>query len=581
MMNKLDMLNKLNVDDIPDSAKVSTEGMSEITALYPRLSQDDALEGESNSILNQKRILAKYAMENGLGNCVFYIDDGVSGTTFDRPGFNRMIADVEAGKVKNVVVKDMSRFGRDYLKVGYFTEVLFPEMDVRFIAINDGVDSDSGGNDYMPFKNLFNEWYARDTSRKITAVNRLKGNAGEKLCTHAPYGYLKDPDNKKQWIVDPDAVEIVQRIFRYCMGGYGPTQIARLLREEKILVPTVHLLNKGVKLPTKPPHDPYDWTTATIKRILARMEYLGHTVNFKTYKKSYKSKKTLYNDPSNWRIFRNTHPAIIDQETFDRVQEIRAGRRRNTKTGKVGLFSGVAYCADCGSKMYYCAAKSMTREQENYVCSGFRGKSVDCDGSHFIRLVTLEQLVLADLQRVMSFVAKYEDAFVAITKRNAELQSSKEIDMNRKLLAKSKARAKELDTIIQKLYEDNVLGKLSDERFLKLSASYEQEQGRLQELIEELEVYVEQQERKAVNVETFLATAKKYTDITELTPTIVNELIDRIEIHKREKRYDKKNTQQIDIYYNFVGVIGKLDISEVATALPPETEKATSAAVVA
>lgn len=582
MKNPLTTFNNAFIEQIVDSAKTPTEGLKEITALYPRLSQDDALEGESNSISNQKKILAKYAFDHGLNNCVFYVDDGISGTTFDRPGFNHMIADVEAGRVKNLVVKDMSRFGRDYLKVGYFTEVLFPEMDVRFIAINDGVDSDGGDNDYMPFKNLFNEWYARDTSRKITAVNRLKGNAGEKLCTRAPYGYLKDPENKKQWIIDPEASEVVKKIFCYCIGGYGPTQIARMLREEKVLSPGHHLSAKGLKPASFLTRDPFGWDTATVRKILARMEYLGHTVNFKTYKKSYKSKKTLYNDPSNWKIFKDTHPAIIDQETFDRVQEIREGRRRNTATGKVGLFSGIAHCADCGSKMYYCTSKSITREQENYVCSGFRGKKVDCDSSHYIRLVVLEQVVLADLKRVMSFVAKYEDQFIALTKQKAEMQSGKEINMNRKLLEKSKARTGELDKIIQRLYEDNVLGKLTDDRFMKLSYGYEQEQEKLQELIAELEQQIGQQERKAVSVEKFLQTAKRYTDITELTPTIVNELIDRIDIHKRDKRHSKKAVQQIDIHYNFIGVVGELDIENVVTALPKkEKKKATSTTVVA
>lgn len=571
---------------IPEYTDCNTDKMDEITALYTRLSQEDMLEGESNSISNQKKILGKYAMEHGLNNCIFYVDDGISGTTFDRPGFKKMIAEVEAGKVKTVVVKDMSRFGRDHLQIGYYTHVLFDELDVRLLAITEGYDStkaEGGASDMIDLKNLFNEWYARDTSRKILAVNRIKGNAGEKLCTNAPYGYMKNPENTKEWIIDPVAAEVVKTIFRYCIAGLGPTQIAKRLQAEGVNVPSVHWSLNGVKTPSKPPKDPYGWDSSTIADMLERHEYLGHTVNFKTYKKSYKSKKTLKNPPEKWKWFYNTHPSIIEQETFDKVQQIRAGRRRPTATGKIGLFSGIAFCADCGSKMYYCAAKSMTREQENYVCSGARNKSthnrpVECDDLHFIRLVVLEEIVLADIKRIMAYIKDYEDAFVEIVRKRAEVQNTQELALCKKLLEKKSSRVEELDRIIKKLYEDTVLGQLNQERFISLCTDFESEQRLLQADCDDLKQIIDEQERKTVNVDKFLATVKKYTKIKKLTPEIVNELIDRIDVHKRDRKHAKKNaTQKIDIHYNFIGIIGQLEIPTKKVAAK-QNEKATTAA---
>lgn len=534
------------------------EDLSDITVLYCRLSQDDGQQGDSNSIINQKAILEKYAVERKLPNPIFFVDDGISGTTFKRPGFQKAIGLVEAGKVKHFIVKDMSRFGRDYLKVGFYTEVLFPEMEVRFIAINDGVDSSQGDNDFTPFRNIINEWYARDTSKKIKAVMKSKGLAGKKLCTNPPYGYIKDPNDKNHWIIDEEAAEVVRKIFQYCIAGHGPMQIAKILTFEKVLIPTAHLQKKGIRTTNKTAKDTYKWSQETIIKMLSRMDYLGHTVNFKTHTKSYKNKKKLFNDKEDYAIFPNTQEAIIDQETFDKVQAIRKGKRRNTKTGKVGLFSGVAYCPDCGKKHYYCAAKSLTKEQEFYVCAGFHTINKTCNDAHYIRLVVLEELVLKDIKRITSYVMQYEDEFVKMAMEHSQSEQLREMSKSQQLLTKSIDRVKELDRIIKRLYEDNVCGKLSDERFMKLSKDYEVEQKGMHDLIAQLQKTISEHEEKTVNIQQFVARVKKYTDISELTPTIVNELIDRVEIHSPDKNSGKR-TQKVDIYYSFVGMIGKIE----------------------
>ena len=374
-----------------------------ITALYARLSQEDALDGESNSIANQKKILLKYATDNGFPNLTFFIDDGVSGVTFDRPGWNEMIGLSEAGKVKTVIVKDMSRMGRDYLKVGYYTESFFAERDIRYIAINDGVDSDKGDNDFTPFRNLFNDFYARDTSKKIRAVMRSKGNAGEHLCTNPPYGYRKDPADKKKWIVDEEAAEVVKRIFDLCIAGKGPMQIAKMLTADKVLTVKAHYAKQNGRTM---PDNPYRWSVESIRGILERPEYTGCTVNFKTYSKSHKLKKRLQNAPENQRIFLNTQPAIIEEQVFERVQELRANKRRPAKQAeRQGLFSGLLYCADCGSKLHFATGKNMTPEQDCYRCSKYKSNTGDCT-MHYIREETLKLFVL---QRIFDVTAMFFD----------------------------------------------------------------------------------------------------------------------------------------------------------------------------
>ena len=378
-----------------------------VTALYCRLSQDDKLEGDSNSIINQKKILQKYALEHGWTNYRFYIDDGISGTTFNRPGFQEMIADIEAGVVKRVIIKDMSRFGRDYLQVGMYTEIMFPEHDVHFIAVNDGVDSNQGDNEFTPFRNIINEWYAKDTSKKIRAVMKVKGNAGEHLTTNAPYGYMKSSENPKVWVRDAEPAQVVYEIGMYVMDGFGPAQIARMLRERKILTPVAYYESKGIKCSaTKNVRNagPYDWDATTVANIMDRWrEYLGHTVNFKTRKKSYKSKKVINNPESEWAIFENTHEAIWTEAIADAVKLARQTRRRPTKMGEMGMFSGMMFCADCGSVMYQCRATGFRKDQEYYLCSGYRKSKDYCGTTHSIRTVILEELLLQNLRLVVSF----------------------------------------------------------------------------------------------------------------------------------------------------------------------------------
>ena len=520
----------------------------EITALYCRLSQDDKQEGDSNSIINQKKILKKYAMDRGYTNIRFYIDDGISGTTFNRPGFQSMIADVEAGKVKRVIVKDMSRLGRDYLQVGMYTEIFFPEHDVHFIAVNDGVDSNQEDNEFTPF---INEWYAKDTSKKIRAVKRSKGMAGEHIGSHPPYGYMKNPENKKEWIVDEEAAEMVREIFRLCVSGYGPTQIANILTERKILCPTYYALEKGGKPRTALPADKFAWNGPVVAKILDRMDYLGHTVNFKTHVKSYKVHKTIYNSPDQWKVFEGTHEAIIDKETFEIVQKIRAGKRRPTRMGEMPMFSGLLYCADCGRKLSFHRKADEPAEKHHYLCENYRSNTANCT-MHYIRNVVVERIVLENLKEVIRYVSDYEDDFVRMIMDADMKQKSRELAQQKRRLAEIQKRIGELDTIFQRIYEDNIIGKLSDERFMKMSKGYEDEQRTLQAEADIIQNELQQEEKKSVDVKRFLAVVKKYTDLTELTPEILHEFVDRIIVHAPDKSSGRR-LQEIEIIYNHIG----------------------------
>lgn len=523
----------------------------EITALYCRLSQDDKQEGDSNSIINQKKILKKYALDRGYTNIQFYIDDGVSGTTFNRAGFQSMIADVEAGKVKRVIVKDMSRLGRDYLQVGMYTEIFFPEHDVHFIAVNDGVDSNQEDNEFTPFRNIINEWYAKDTSKKIRAVKRSKGMAGEHIGSHPPYGYMKNPENKKEWIIDEEAAEVVREIFRLCVGGYGPTRIAHILTERKILCPTYYALEKGGKPRTALPADKYTWNGPVVAKILDRMDYLGHTVNFKTHVKSYKVHKTIYNSPDQWKVFEGTHEAIIDKETFEIVQKIRAGKRRPTRMGEMPMFSGLLYCADCGRKLSFHRKADEPAEKHHYLCENYRSNTANCT-MHYIRNVVVERIVLENLKEVIQYVSNYEDEFVQMIMDSDMRQRNRELAQKKKRLAEIQKRIGELDTIFQRIYEDNIIGKLSDERFMKMSKGYEDEQHTLQTEANEIQSELQQEEKKSVDVKRFLAIVKKYTDLTELTPEILREFIDKIIVHAPDKSSGRR-LQEIKIIYNHIG----------------------------
>lgn len=523
----------------------------EITALYCRLSQDDKQEGDSNSIINQKKILKKYALDRGYTNIQFYIDDGVSGTTFNRAGFQSMIADVEAGKVKRVIVKDMSRLGRDYLQVGMYTEIFFPEHDVHFIAVNDGVDSNQEDNEFTPFRNIINEWYAKDTSKKIRAVKRSKGMAGEHIGSHPPYGYMKNPENKKEWIIDEEAAEVVREIFRLCVGGYGPTQIANILTERKILCPTYYALEKGGKPRTALPADKFTWNGPVVAKILDRMDYLGHTVNFKTHVKSYKVHKTIYNSPDQWKVFEGTHEAIIDKETFEIVQKIRAGKRRPTRMGEMPMFSGLLYCADCGRKLSFHRKADEPAEKHHYLCENYRSNTANCT-MHYIRNVVVERIVLENLKEVIQYVSNYEDEFVRMIMDSDMRQRNRELSQKKKRLAEIQKRIGELDTIFQRIYEDNIIGKLSDERFMKMSKGYEDEQRTLQTEADGIQSELQQEEKKSVDVKRFLAIVKKYTDLTELTPEILREFIDKIIVHAPDKSSGRR-LQEIEIIYNHIG----------------------------
>jgi len=531
-----------------------------ITALYCRLSQDDGNVGDSDSIINQKKILAEYAERNGYTPYQFYIDDEFSGTNFERPQFKHMIEDAKKGTVKRIICKDLSRFGRDYIKVGLYTEFIFPDKDIHFIAVNDDVDSNvQKDNDLAPFKNLFNEWYARDTSKKIKAVKKAKGLAGEHMGCVAPYGYRKNPDNPKEWLIDEESAEVVREIFRLCVDGYGPRRIANILTERKILIPSAYALEKGYTVRNNIPKNPCQWSSTVVVDVLERMDYLGHTVNFKTHRKSYKQKKKIENDKSEWEIFENTHEPIIDKSTFDIVQKIRANRKRPTKMGEMPMFSGILYCADCGKKLSFHRRANDPDTKHNFVCSNYRSDTHNCS-MHYIRNVVVEQLVLENLREVVSYVKAYEDEFVQMVMDADIKQKSKELAKKKRVLSDKEKRYTQLDGLFQRIYEDNVSGKLSDERFVKLSQGYEAEQKDLQSEIEALHMELSQEEQQSVNVKSFLSTVKKYTEIPELTSEIVHEFIDRIIVHEADKSSGKR-IQEIEIIYNHIGVFDRSKVN--------------------
>ena len=534
---------------------MSRQSDNKITALYCRLSRDDELTGDSNSIVNQKAILSKYAKENGFKNPLFFVDDGYSGANFDRPSWSELVEKIENGEVATLIVKDMSRLGRDYLRVGLYTDVLFPEKGVRFIAISNGVDSaNQQENDFTPFLNIINEWYCRDTSKKIRAVMKSKGEAGEHLCTNPPYGYMKDPDNKKRWLVDETAAGVVKRIFALCLDGYGPSQIARILKEDKVLTPTVHFLQTGRATRNTPPDNLYSWTGDTIADILERPEYQGHTVNFKTYKQSYKSKKTCYNPIEKQLVFENTHEAIIDVDTWERVQELRKNKRRPTRTGKTNLFSGIVRCADCGEKLYYCTGKNFEARQDHFVCSTSRLKGKDVCPTHFIRAVVLEQGVLAHMRLVIACASTHEERFRAAMGAKQKAEAKKELAAKRRQLTQAERRIEELDRLFKRIYEDNANGKLSDSRFQMLSDDYEREQEELREKLLQLNEEILQQEEQAENIDRFICKVRKYLDLDELTPAVLNDMVKAVYVHTPDKSNGHRE-QQIDISYDLVGIL--------------------------
>lgn len=526
-----------------------------ITALYCRLSRDDELTGDSNSIVNQKAILSKYAKENHFSNPLFFVDDGYSGTNFNRPSWSELLEKIENGEVATLIVKDMSRLGRDYLKVGFYTEVLFVEKGVRFIAINNGIDSaNQQDSDFTPFLNIINEWYAKDTSKKIRAVMKSKGEAGEHLCTNPPYGYMKDPKNKKRWIVDEEAATVVKRIFALCLDGYGPSQIARILKADKVLIPTAYWQAQGKTVNHSVPENPYMWVSATVADILEKKDYLGHTVNFKTYKQSYKSKKKLYNTEEKQLVFENTHEAIVDADTWKRVQELRMNKRRPTRTGKTNMFSGIARCADCGEKLYYCTSRNFEARQDHFVCSTSRLKGKEVCPTHFIRAVVLEQGVLAHMRMTIACVANREEQFRKAMGAKQKAEAKKELAAKRRQLTQAERRIEELDRLFKRIYEDTVSGKLSDSRFQMLSEDYEQEQEELREKLLRLNEEINEQEEQAENINRFIGKVRKYLDLDELTPAILNDMVKTVYVHAPDKSKGYRE-QQIDISYDLVGIL--------------------------
>ena len=533
----------------------NTIATEKITALYCRLSRDDELQGESNSIINQKAILKKYADDNGFKNTMFFVDDGYSGTNFNRPDWLRFTSLIDEGKVGVIIVKDMSRLGRDYLQVGMYTEMVFPNADIRFIAINNGVDTANQiDNDMTPFINIFNEFYAKDTSKKVKAVFKAKGNSGKPLTTNPPYGYLKDPEDKNHWIVDEIAAPIVKDIFNMCVAGKGPSQIAKSLMSKGIPTPSEHFKALGVGS-AKPSEQPGFWQQRTIADLLTRQEYLGHTVNFKTRKKSFRDKRTVWNDPSEWVIFENTHEAIIDQETFDIVQRIRDGRRRLTPMGEMPTLSGMLFCADCGAKLYQVRARGWSHEQEHFVCATYRKIKGGCS-SHQIHNVQVEEILLRELHRITAYAREHESEFIELVTKQSEKEINRQLRDSHKELEQVNARISKLDMIVQRLYEDNLDGKISDERFTRMSTTYEAEQNQLFKRQKELQNFIDKSKEQNMNVDSFLTMVHRYTDITELTAEIIRSFVEKIVVYKPEKVPGTRTKKQtICIYWNFIGAV--------------------------
>ena len=528
---------------------------NKITALYCRLSQDDGREGESNSISNQKEILAQYARANGFHNTMFFVDDGISGTTFDRPDFQRMQRMIENGEIGAVIVKDLSRFGRNYLDVGEYLEIKYPTLGVRFIAIQENVDTlKNTGTEMMPFNNIFNEWYAAQTSKKIRAVWKSKADKGERIAAAIPYGYIKSQDDPKQWIIDEESAKVVRYIFELTLEGLGPMKIARRLEDEQILSPTAYYLENGRKSSNDiSARGKCAWSTTSVRHILENRQYTGCTVNFKTSLVSYKVHKTVYNPEEEWQIIPNTQEAIIDEDTFNRVQELRDSRRRNTATGRESLFSGLLYCADCKSKLYFCAAKSIKPEQEFHRCSAYKENRGSCS-IHFIREVVLREAILELVKRVALFIQQYEAVFLYMYAKKHNITKEVNSRNMKATIERNKRRIKELDKLIERIYEDNVLGKIPDARFSKMMASYEAEQNQLVTETAKAEESLKTMEQDKVDLRAFLETIRQCTDIKELTPAIVNRLIRRIEVHNSEK-IDGRKQVRLDVYFTAVGLI--------------------------
>ena len=534
----------------------------DVTAfLYERLSRDDNLEGESYSIGNQKKLLAKVAKEKGYTNLVHFLDDGISGVTMDRPGFVEMICQLEQGKAAAVFVKDLSRLGRNYIEVGRLTEEFFPNHDIRLVAVSDNIDTAEGENELAPIRNLFNEWYARDISKKRRISNKIKGNAGEPM-GQPPYGYIKDPNDPKRWIVDDEAAQVVRRVYSMTLEGFGTEQIAAQLEKDDVLTPRAYWLTKGIKRPGKGKQQPpTKWNSSTITKILSLQEYCGDILNFKTYSKSYKNKKRIDNDRENWVVFQDVHEAIIERAMYEQVQQKRGKiRKRRTNNGEHNMFSGLLVCADCGSNLHFHFNQG-NPEIKYFNCSNYKGNRGTCTSTHYVRVDFLEEVVLGEIRRLTKFASLYEDEFVKAVIGHSQQAEQTDRKLKEKELRTLLARDEELDGLFERIYEDNVSGKLSDDRFAKMSRRYEDEQKELAEKIKKLRSEIEKQSSRSMTTDMFIGLVRKYTRARKLTPRMLNELIEKIEVFNAEN-IDGVWEQRLRIHYNCVGTI------EIPTVLP-------------
>ena len=534
----------------------------DVTAfLYERLSRDDNLEGESYSIGNQKKLLAKVAKEKGYTNLVHFLDDGISGVTMDRPGFVEMICQLEQGKAAAVFVKDLSRLGRNYIEVGRLTEEFFPDHDIRLVAVSDNIDTAEGENELAPIRNLFNEWYARDISKKRRISNKIKGNAGEPM-GQPPYGYIKDPNDPKHWIVDDEAAQVVRRVYSMTLEGFGTEQIAAQLEKDDVLTPRAYWLTKGIKRPGKGKQQPpTKWNSSSITKILSLQEYCGDILNFKTYSKSYKNKKRIDNDRENWVVFQDVHEAIIERAVYEQVQQKRGKiRKRRTNNGEHNMFSGLLVCADCGSNLHFHFNQG-NPEIKYFNCSNYKGNRGTCTSTHYVRVDFLEEVVLGEIRRLTKFASLYEDEFVKAVIGHSQQAEQTDRKLKEKELRTLLARDEELDGLFERIYEDNVSGKLSDDRFAKMSRRYEDEQKELAEKIKKLRSEIEKQSSRSMTTDMFIGLVRKYTRARKLTPRMLNELIEKIEVFNAEK-IDGVWEQRLRIHYNCVGTI------EIPTVLP-------------
>ena len=534
----------------------------DVTAfLYERLSRDDNLEGESYSIGNQKKLLAKVAKEKDYTNLVHFLDDGISGVTMDRPGFVEMIRQLEQGKAAAVFVKDLSRLGRNYIEVGRLTEEFFPDHDIRLVAVSDNIDTAEGENELAPIRNLFNEWYARDISKKRRISNKIKGNAGEPM-GQPPYGYIKDPNDPKHWIVDDEAAQVVRRVYSMTLEGFGTEQIAAQLEKDDVLTPRAYWLTKGIKRPGKGKQQPpTKWNSSTITKILSLQEYCGDILNFKTYSKSYKNKKRIDNDRENWVVFQDVHEAIIERAVYEQVQQKRGKiRKRRTNNGEHNMFSGLLVCADCGSNLHFHFNQG-NPEIKYFNCSNYKGNRGTCTSTHYVRVDFLEEVVLGEIRRLTKFASLYEDEFVKAVIGHSQQAEQTDRKLKEKELRTLLARDEELDGLFERIYEDNVSGKLSDDRFAKMSRRYEDEQKELAEKIKKLRSEIEKQSSRSMTTDMFIGLVRKYTRARKLTPRMLNELVEKIEVFNAEK-IDGVWEQRLRIHYNCVGTI------EIPTVLP-------------